>query len=308
LEKELRADGGGGGMRTIVLSDHTTDELARRESERQGRYEAKVKEHEDKLRARQDKIDSAKTKRRAAWKQGKHLRATGYAALVAWNRCRKLIEAQFGVPSKEGAGVEDDIWRQGHEGEETLTEFLAQRLSDEWILMKGYHNPKGEVDQIIVGPDGIFAMEAKAYKGTIYCDGDRWTRDKYDAWGNQVLCDEPIIDKGGRSPARQVNEPADVLERFLKKTMPLCRICRSVIFTHEEAGFGDIRNITVDCAFLMSDWKLENMLEKSAFRLPTQGDVERAARLIERDHRYYAKRRTNRSVSDPSSSGLVPAT
>ncbi len=89
-----------------------------------------------------------------------------------------------------------------------------------------------------------------------------------------VLSDEPIVDRAGRSPSRQLNDPSDLLEKFLMKTMPLSRICRSVVFTQEAAAFGTMQNISVDGVYLMSQWELPSMLQKSALNV-TPGDVGR---------------------------------
>jgi hypothetical protein len=160
-------------------------------------------------------------------------------------------------------------------------------------LLKGYRNVKGEIDQIVLGPRGVFTIEVKNYKGTIFCDGDYWTRDKDDFYGNQVLFAEPITDRGGRSPARQVNESTDLLETFLKKTFPICRVCRNVILTNAEAYIGGLRNLTVDGAFLLRDFNVQDMLQKSTVQI-TATEVDTIARQIERDHRYYQNRRQAR--------------
>ena len=291
-------------MKIVELSNHAADQLQKREVERQGRYDKEMQAYEGRLHARQDKIDAGRTKRRGAWEQGRYLQAMGHALAVVWHRSRKLMESR-GKPAKQGPGVVDHIWEQGMDGEDTLAEYLARTLTDEWTLVKGYKNPKGELDAILVGPRGIYAMEIKNHKGTIHCDKDAFVRDKLDNWGNQVLWHEPICDRGGRSPSRQVNEPSDLLERYLTRTMPL-RISRCVVFTNEDAELGDVRNLTVDAVFLLSHGDLSGMLQQSPSRL-TSVEVERAVRQIERDHRYYQAKRTRRPVPDPSSSDLVSA-
>jgi hypothetical protein len=262
------------------------------------KYETEMQTYEGKLRARQDRIDGARENRRTAWNEGKYVKALFYAVPVVWHRYKKWIE-RHSRPVKELPGVEDCIWQQGQDGEDSLTEFLAQALNDEWNLLRGYKNPKGEVDQILVGPDGIFAVEVKNYKGVISCDGNYWTRNKNDAWGNQVLFDEPITDRGGRSPARQVNDSADLLETFLRKTMPSCRVCRNVILTSAEAEIGALRNLTVDGAFLLRDFSVRDMLRESMTGL-TATEVDMIVHQIARDHRYYQQRRQVNRVRRPA--------
>jgi hypothetical protein len=284
-------------VKTIVLSDHAADQLRTREAERQSRYEAGMQAYEGRLQARQKRIDEGRARRRAACEQKRYLWAMGYALVVVSHRLKKLMESH-GRPVKELPGLEDHIWQQGQEGEDGLAEFLAQTLDDQYILIKGYKNRRGEIDQILVGPNGIFAAEVKNCKGTIYCRGDVWTRDKTDNWGNQVLFGEPIVDRGGRSPSRQVNESADLLEAFLKKTMPSCKVHRNIIFTNGDADLGDLQDLTVDGAFLMRNWKPQGMLRESTSWL-TAREVEVAIHQIERDHRYHQERRHARSASHP---------
>jgi hypothetical protein len=284
-------------VKIIVLSDHTADQLRMREEERQLRHEGLMQEYEGRLRARQVRIDDAGEKRRAAWKERRYLQALGHAARIAWNRYRKAVESRA-RPVKEQPGAEDFIWRQGQEGEDSLTEFLSQTLDDQYIFVKGYKNAKGEIDGILLGPAGIHCMEVKNYKGTIHCDGDLWCRDKDDAWGNQVLFREQITDRAGRSPSVQLNESAERLEAFLRKVLPACKVSRHVIFTNEEACFGGLQDLTVDGVFLLRDWDPRDMLRLSTSRLTPRG-VDTAVRRIERDHRYWEERRRARSASHP---------
>lgn len=44
--------------------------------------------------------------------------------------------------------------------------------------ISGYTNQKGEIDQILVGPNGVICIEVKYMNGYISCVGDAWSRDK----------------------------------------------------------------------------------------------------------------------------------
>ena len=275
-------------MRITVLSDHAADQLQEREAQRELQYKKELEVYEGRLRARQEKIDERKARMGAAWRDGSYVRMIGGAFVIAWHRVRKAMEG-IGRPVKERPGVEDTIWLHGQEGENGLAELLAQRLTDEWTLMKGYRNRKGEIDEVLVGPAGICAIEVKNLKGTVSCDGDEWVRDKRDNWGNLVRAREPIADKGGRGPSRQVNESADLLEAFLKRTLP-CRIRRYVVFTSADADFGELQNLTVDGVYLMRNWDPEEMLKEGAAAL-TAREAGQILTQIARDHCYYEKRR-----------------
>ena len=86
-----------------------------------------------------------------------------------------------------------------------------------------------------------------------------------------------------------MNEPTDMLEKFLKRTLPDCRICRIIIFTHERARLGNLDNPTVDdVIFLHSGWNIESTIEKSSWRL-TNPEVEKIVQKIKAYHQYMEK-------------------
>ena len=102
----------------------------------------------------------------------------------------------------------------GIAGEQLVATELGRALDDDWTLLRGYRNRRGEIDQLLLGPRGLFAIEVKNLNATVHVDGDRWRADKYDNYGNLVE-QRPVADRMGRSPSVQLNEPADDLERFL---------------------------------------------------------------------------------------------
>ena len=61
----------------------------------------------------------------------------------------------------ERPGAQDDIWENRLEGETRVRDYLAGHFDDRWTLICGYKNRKGEIDQVLVGPAGIFACEVK---------------------------------------------------------------------------------------------------------------------------------------------------
>jgi len=290
-------------MQHIVLSDHPGDQIKRRQAERESNYNAAVAEYTGKLQVRQARINSLIELRTQAKEQGRHLRAAGYACEILLASLGKMFGAWRDRPAMAQAGLDDVLWKNGHEGEERVRDHLGQCLDDSWTWLGGYHNPGGEIDALLVGPSGIYAMEIKNYKGVIECDGDEWSRDKYDNWGHLVRRHEPIADRGGRGPSRQVNEPTDKLEGFLARTVGAGRrISRTVVFSDETATIGAARNITVDGIYLLRDWDVEATLNKGQIRL-TPEDVERTVRQIMRDHRYWELRRNGRHARGP----LTPA-
>ena len=54
----------------------------------------------------------------------------------------------------------------GMEGELLVAKHLDATLGDEWVLVRGYKNRCGEIDDILVGPQGVMAIEVKHRNAT----------------------------------------------------------------------------------------------------------------------------------------------
>lgn len=137
---------------------------------------------------------------------------------------------------------------------------LSRLLGDEWTLIMGYKNPKGEVDQILVGPSGVFALEIKFINGTVHCDGDRWWRDKCDRYGNLVETNVPIADKRGRGPSRQLNEAEDSLQQFLSRRIGEGRVRRAVVLSHDASRIGTVLDVRVDLVTTLATWDVRSFV------------------------------------------------
>lgn len=182
----------------------------------------------------------------------------------------------------------DDSWR----GEQHLPRFLAERLGDEWVLVQGYRNARGEADFILVGPPGVCAIEVKYLNGVVYAKADdSWWRDKYDNYGNLVERGEPIRDRGGRSPSQQVREVASELERHLQRRMPdrPLGVRTAVILTHDRSRLGKM-NASVDAVATLSDLKPHHLVPTPNAEL-LDHEVDEVVTLIAEDHRFHEERR-----------------
>ena len=120
-------------------------------------------------------------------------------------------------PQRAPGGDAESIWRAGKEGEDRVAAALGGVLVDDWTMFRGYRNPGGEIDQVLVGPSGVVAIEVKYVNGKAHIEGDRWTLDRYDNYGNLVERGVPMTDGGGRSPSAQLNAAASRLEWFLSQ-------------------------------------------------------------------------------------------
>jgi len=81
-------------------------------------------------------------------------------------------------------------WRKGILGEKRVVEALTP-LDDSYVLINDVVTPggKGNIDHILIGPNGVFVIETKNYSGEVTCKQDSWY--KYSSF--------PI-----RSPSKQV--------------------------------------------------------------------------------------------------------
>ena len=148
--------------------------------------------------------------------------------------------------------------------------------------MCGYRNRSGEIDHVLVGPGGVFTVEIKYLNGTVHCDGDHWSRDKYDNYGNRVERQIVIADRGGRSPSVQLRESADRLRDVLIEANLAQGVFLIVMLSHPNSRIGDCRNPTVALR------TLDNIRRKDfAGNSDTQLSADQIPRVIEalkRDH------------------------
>ncbi|HJY95153.1 MAG TPA: nuclease-related domain-containing protein, partial [Streptosporangiaceae bacterium] len=148
-------------------------------------------------------------------------------------------------------------------------------------------NRRGEIDHLLLGPKGLFAIEVKNINATVSIDGDRWRADKYDNYGNLVEQRE-VTDRKGRSPSEQLNESAGELERFLHERGQRVTVQRVVVLTHRRSRVGPRRHPTVHVG-TSTGYVLSLVNDSKA----TLDERQRAGaeRLIRRDHDFYERRR-----------------
>jgi hypothetical protein len=67
-------------------------------------------------------------------------------------------------------------WFVGKRGEEAVTEALKHGLPYDYVLLNDLvlPNGRGNVDHLVIGPNGLFLIETKNYSGRIKCFGDKW--------------------------------------------------------------------------------------------------------------------------------------
>ena len=77
----------------------------------------------------------------------------------------------------KGRVLDPERLRRGISGEEAVADALAGLPSSYWVL-HGVSTGHGDVDHVVIGPTGVFALETKAWdgkfyrsRGQLYCNG-----------------------------------------------------------------------------------------------------------------------------------------
>jgi hypothetical protein len=67
---------------------------------------------------------------------------------------------------------------RGYSGEKVVSKTLSSGLGDDYLLINdaGFKDGFGNIDHIVVGPNGVFVIETKNYAGKVICHGDEWSR------------------------------------------------------------------------------------------------------------------------------------
>jgi hypothetical protein len=223
---------------------------------------------------------------------------------LTWLRRRVAVRRlRKHPPSQPASGAWDaDVEAKltaGIEGERDVLQHLASTFGDEWVNLCGYRNRRGEIDQLLLGPNGLFAIEVKHRNGTVYCQGDEWWLEKYDRYGNLVE-QGPMHDRRGRSPSVQLNEPVYELEAFLSRRGQPVRITPIVVLTHPRAQLAAAHDPTVNVA--TDPGYLTALINQAPY---TFDQARRAAieQLIAKDHAFHNQRgdrRRSRKTTEPA--------
>jgi len=132
-------------------------------------------------------------------------------------------------------GKQHDIqslkYKKGMMGEASVASAL-KNLDNNYLLINDLKlkGKMGNIDHIILGPNGIFAIETKSFRGDIGCKGDEWTRR---AKGSSSV-------KDLESPSYQVKRNAVEIRQLLQSAGNIVRgktlfVSGIVVFTDPEA-------------------------------------------------------------------------
>jgi hypothetical protein len=277
-------------VRTVELSNHPADALRVARQRRAAGGQQSLAEYGEAL-ARHELLLKRATNARD--------RARAHRQWIAWLRgalaVRKLRRLAPVAPAARFPRPPSDTEEKlaaGVAGEQQVVTEFCRILGDDWVLLRGYCNRRGEVDHLLLGPPGLVAIESKHLNATVHCDGDSWRFEKFDRFGNLVSRGS-LTDRAGRSPSVQLNEPADLLEQFLRTRGGTVSILRVVLLTHPNSRCGVCKheNVHVATSALALAGQLNDMP-------PVLGAAQRARieELIARDHRYHEERRPPRAA------------
>ena len=260
-------------MRTEILSEHPDLMLAEMERERRRGFA----EH-------QARAESLRAERRQARSAGRWL--TWLRLAFAVSGARREATRQHLVSALPTAREQTIL--AGRNAERRIAGELAAALDNEWLLLRGYCNARGEIDALLLGPRGLFAIEEKYRSIRVYVRGNDWTAEQIDKDGKPRGGRSRIKDGKGRSPSEQVSEPTAALSRWLSTNKRGIPITPVVLLTHPSARIGTVHGATVRVE--RSVRGLLSLIEGSGYALDAghRADIER---LVRRDHEFHAAKR-----------------
>jgi Nuclease-related domain len=260
-------------MRIEVLSEHPDRMLADIERERRRGVVEQLA-----------RVDALRAERRQARSAGRWLAWLRLA--FAMPGAKREVNRQYLVSVLPTAREQTIL--AGRNAERRVADELAAALDDEWVLLRGYCNSRGEIDALLVGPRGLFAIEEKYRSIRVYVRGDAWTAEQVDRYGRPQAGRSPMRDGKGRSPSQQVNEPVAALSRWLSTNKRGTPITPVVLLTHPNARVGLMRDPTVRVE--RSVRQLLALVDRSSYALNAgrRADIER---LVRRDHEFHAAKR-----------------
>ena len=272
-------------MRLITLSDHAGDMLAQARSGQNAAQVRAQEKYQQDLAGHRRSLAAARQERDQAWAQRRPL---------SWLRrvlaLRRLRRAQ---PRQPVAVVPDgDVGARegGVRGEREAAQALGAVLDDAWVLLKGYKNPRGEIDYLLLGPGGLFAVEVKYVNGTFTITRDRWTYVKYSNYGDPV--ERGVLADHGqrqRPPNLQLTEPLVLLQEFLGRFSQPARFSPVVLLNHPKARIARCAD-DVGVQVLTANSQLLDLARSGGAGLGARQLAE-IERLAVRDHNYHAGRR-----------------
>lgn len=287
----------GRGMRRIVLSDYARQLAQQLQQVRASQYE----DQKSRLGAMASAVDKRQREHFSAAKEA--LRR--WRLLEAWQRWRQAARLQKllrGIrdyrPVPQQASVEERQAQVGSEAERRVDAFFASALGERWTLIAGYRGPGGEIDRILIGPYGIYAIEIKGNRGVIESDGRNWWAKRYGRRGDLLE-----IKTLPRAPDMQLLKAATPLQRWLDKNGIEQRITTVVLFAADDTRIGRMDGSCADVVTTLDALDLGLLFDPESDQERLAASLrERIVRLAVRDHQHWQSKRQRRRHAVPLAS------
>lgn len=241
------------------------------------RYRREVAAHKARIAEARERQDKARAERDL-------LSRLRWGLIAWWRRLARPPRRPAALATSQG----EEAIKGGIKGEQEVADVLRGALGDAWTLIKGYRNRRGEIDYLLLGPGGMFAIEVKYVNGTFAVTRERWRYVRYDNYGNQV--GEGLLQDARRRPPNvQLAEPLAALEDFLASRGQSVRMRPVVLLNHPKARV-TLCAPDVGAEVLTSTAQLRDLVRAAQVQLDVRKLAE-VERLIVRDHHFHEERR-----------------
>jgi hypothetical protein len=272
-------------MRFVPLSDHPGDMLAAARRERESGEGQAGKQYRRALAAYEKRVAEARKRRDKAGAERNPVSWLRWSLTLWWRRLTRPPGRPAAPPSPSHG---EEAIMGGIKGEQEVADVLRGALSDAWVLIKGYRNRRGEIDYLLLGPGGLFAIEVKYVNGTFAITRERWRYVRYDSYGNQVS-EGLLHDARRRPPNVQLLEPLGMLEQFLASRGQPVRMRPVVLLNHPKARVSQAAG-DVGVEVLTSTAQLRELARAAGTVARGQaaaGELAEIERLVVRDHHFH---------------------
>lgn len=131
------------------------------------------------------------------------------------------------LASSFAPGTKERVLREGIRGEEVLRNKLRQILSDEYIAFFNLPLKKGDIDVFVVGPAGVYVLDAKNHRGAILYLKERWVQKKQGRNGK-------VYDADIKDFSPQIKEEIFEIKNFLSREGVNVWVEAAIVFTSPE--------------------------------------------------------------------------
>jgi hypothetical protein len=126
---------------------------------------------------------------------------------------------------------------------------------------------------------GVLALASTPLNGRMHCDGERWTRDKFDLYNNLVERAAPIT----QDPTGDLYSASARLQQVLLGQTSIRQVVTGLVFTHHAATLGNIRHATLNMVTLLSDLKSATLLQAMSGH-PDHRTIDGVVEVIRHEH------------------------